>query len=92
MPVLLPRPSHLPTLPLPLRPCPAESAFLLEVLITAAARLIMPYVSPIQKALVSKLRGGSGPGILPTGLGGALPLGPAGSSNTGGAGGQGGGG
>eukprot|EP00198_Chlamydomonas_reinhardtii_P008241 XP_001697578.1 target of rapamycin, growth-regulatory PI3K-like protein kinase [Chlamydomonas reinhardtii] len=28
-----------------------ESAFLLEVLITAAARLIMPYVSPIQKAL-----------------------------------------
>ncbi|PNW79096.1 hypothetical protein CHLRE_09g400553v5 [Chlamydomonas reinhardtii] len=59
-----------------------ESAFLLEVLITAAARLIMPYVSPIQKALVSKLRGGSGPGILPTGLGGALPLGPAGSSNT----------
>ncbi|GLC61314.1 hypothetical protein PLESTB_001742500 [Pleodorina starrii] len=51
-----------------------ESAYLLEVLITSAAKLIMPYVSPIQKALVGKLRG-TGPGILPTGLGGAIPLG-----------------
>nr|ABB13529.1 target of rapamycin kinase [Chlamydomonas reinhardtii] len=49
-----------------------ESAFLLEVLITAAARLIMPYVSPIQKALVSKLRGGSGPGITVLSTLGAL--------------------
>ncbi|GFR45444.1 hypothetical protein Agub_g6840, partial [Astrephomene gubernaculifera] len=32
-----------------------ESAFLLEVLITSAARLILPYTSPIQKALVGKL-------------------------------------
>lgn len=35
----------------------AESAYLLECLITSAPRLIMPYVSPIQKALVAKLRG-----------------------------------
>ncbi len=57
---------------LPLSP---ESAYLLEVLITAAARLIMPYVSPIQKALVAKLRGA--PGLLPAGLGlgGAIALG-----------------
>ncbi|KAG2491268.1 hypothetical protein HYH03_010473, partial [Edaphochlamys debaryana] len=56
-----------------------ESAFLLEVLITSAARLIMPYVSPIHKALVCKLRG-TGPGILPSGLGGALVLSAVASS------------
>ncbi|GIL87381.1 hypothetical protein Vretimale_1690 [Volvox reticuliferus] len=50
-----------------------ESAYLLEVLIISAAKLIMPYVSPIQKALVGKLRG-TGSAILPTGLGGAIPL------------------
>ncbi|EFJ44271.1 target of rapamycin, growth-regulatory PI3K-like protein kinase [Volvox carteri f. nagariensis] len=48
-----------------------ESAYLLEVLITSAAKLIMPYVSPIQKALVGKLRG-IGPSILPTALGTVL--------------------
>jgi hypothetical protein len=57
-------------------PSCAESAFLLEVLITSAARLIMPYVSPIQKALVGKLRGG-GPGLLPAGL--VTPLALAGT-------------
>lgn len=36
-----------------------ESASLLDRLITSAPRLILPYVSPIQKALVSKLRGSS---------------------------------
>ncbi|GIL44136.1 hypothetical protein Vafri_1666 [Volvox africanus] len=50
-----------------------ESAYLLEILIVSAAKLIMPYVSPIQKALVGKLRG-TGPGILPTGPGASISL------------------
>ena len=33
-----------------------DSAYLLECLIGSAPRLIMPYVSPIQKALVARLR------------------------------------
>ncbi|GAX78992.1 hypothetical protein CEUSTIGMA_g6432.t1 [Chlamydomonas eustigma] len=34
-----------------------ESAMLLECLITSAPKLVMPYVSPIHKALVSRLKG-----------------------------------
>lgn len=74
------------TFPVPRAALPTESAYLLEVLITAAARLIMPYVSPIQKALVAKLRGA--PGLLPAGLGlgGAIALGAGAASAPGEAG------
>uniref|UniRef100_A0A7R9YR22 Serine/threonine-protein kinase TOR n=1 Tax=Chlamydomonas euryale TaxID=1486919 RepID=A0A7R9YR22_9CHLO len=44
-----------------------DAAFLLECLIGAAPKLILPYVSPIQKALVARLRdvlsAGAGPAI-----------------------------
>jgi hypothetical protein len=58
---------HHKAVPKPTSCCPApsshrhreESATLLDRLIVNAPRLILPYVSPIQKALVSKLRGSS---------------------------------
>ena len=51
----------------------ADSAYLLECLIGAAPRLIIPYVSPIQKALVARLKtalAGSGSGAAAVMLGG----------------------
>ena len=51
---------------------PAESAFLLGKLIHGAPRLVLPYVAPIEKALVAKLRSAT---LLPPPL--AAPAGPA---------------
>ena len=52
----------------------AESALLLGKLIHACPRLVLPYVPPILKALVSKLRA-SGPALIagpaPSGVGAA---------------------
>jgi hypothetical protein len=53
-------------------PNPAESAFLLGKLIHGAPRLVLPYVAPIEKALVAKLRSAT---LLPPPL--AAPAGPA---------------
>ncbi|MEW5308376.1 MAG: hypothetical protein WDW38_000344 [Sanguina aurantia] len=54
-----------------------ESAYLLEVLITSAAPLIMPYVAPIQKVLVAKLRAGGPSGSAATAAAAATTHGPA---------------
>lgn len=56
---------------------PSDAAFLLEALIESVPRLILPYVSPIQKALVAKLRAlGSAPSSV-LGIMSASPLVPA---------------
>lgn len=60
-----------------------DSAMLLEVLISSAPRLIMPYVSPIQKALLSRLRG-----AISTGPRGGIGVGGIGSGAGGGIGGE----
>lgn len=50
--------------------CNAESAFLLGKLIHGAPRLVLPYVAPIEKALVAKLRSAA---LLPAPLTAVLP-------------------
>lgn len=65
--------AHVFCIPAPPRPSIADSAYLLECLIGAAPRLIIPYVSPIQKALVARLKtalAGSGSGAAAVMLGG----------------------
>ncbi|GBG00672.1 target of rapamycin kinase [Raphidocelis subcapitata] len=65
-----------------------EAAFLLDCLISAAPKLILPYISPIQKALVAKLRGGGLAAAAAAGGGGGGAAGAMGlSASLGGGGG-----
>jgi len=57
-----------------------EAAYLLDCLIGAAPKLILPYISPIQKALVAKLKGGGLAAITVAGGGGGAGGGTMGMS------------
>ena len=69
-----------------------DAASLLDCLIGAAPRLVLPYLSPIQRALVAKLRGGGAAAAAAAGGGGGAGGAGLGLSASVGAGGGGGGG